>query len=316
MDYKIIPVGRAKDIRGQKFDRLTVLERVDGKSKIGTVFWLCECACGKKTIVNTNSLTRTSGGTKSCGCLHKETARNLNYSNIAGKKFGRLLAIEETEGRNASGSVRWRCRCDCGKEAYPDASSLLQGLTKSCGCLGAQNAAKTKAMSITGMQFHEFFVLKLIKYKPNRLSTYLCRCSCGKEVVLKRSQLGHKQSCGCKRTGENHHNWNPQLTEEERKQDRYTFAPRVKKWVKDIYRRDGWKCQLCGHKDSGKKGGGIVAHHINSFSGYEEEVTSLDNGITLCEGCHKTFHSEYGYGNNTKEQFWEFVNEYKEALTG
>lgn len=82
MDYKIIPVGRAKDIRGQKFDRLTVLERVDGKSKIGTVFWLCECACGKKTIVNTNSLTRTSGGTKSCGCLHKETARNLNYSNI------------------------------------------------------------------------------------------------------------------------------------------------------------------------------------------------------------------------------------------
>lgn len=28
-EYKVIPVGRAKDLRGQKFGRLTVVERVE-----------------------------------------------------------------------------------------------------------------------------------------------------------------------------------------------------------------------------------------------------------------------------------------------
>lgn len=35
--------------------------------------WLCECVCGKKTVVQASNLK--TGNTKSCGCLQSETAR-------------------------------------------------------------------------------------------------------------------------------------------------------------------------------------------------------------------------------------------------
>ncbi len=39
----------------------------------------------------------------------------------------------------------------------------------------------------------------------------------------------------------------------------------------------------------------------------KELRTTLTNGITLCETCHKNFHHQYGYGNNTKKQFEKWL---------
>ena len=36
---------------------------------------------------------------------------------IAGKKFGRLLVLEEHKERGKNGDVLWKCVCDCGEEA-------------------------------------------------------------------------------------------------------------------------------------------------------------------------------------------------------
>lgn len=56
---------------------------------------------------------------------------------LEGKKYGRLLVIEEA-GRTVfpSGSPKrkYRCHCDCGNEIVVLASSLTTGNTKSCGC--------------------------------------------------------------------------------------------------------------------------------------------------------------------------------------
>lgn len=53
--------------------------------------------------------------------------------NIAGQRFGRLLALEEA-GRDKFGEVKWRCRCDCGQERIVRGYKLRKSLTASCGC--------------------------------------------------------------------------------------------------------------------------------------------------------------------------------------
>lgn len=59
-------MGKLIDLSGQRFGRLTVIERA-GSDKRKNVLWLCKCDCGNTTIVNRCSLK--SGNTKSCGCL-------------------------------------------------------------------------------------------------------------------------------------------------------------------------------------------------------------------------------------------------------
>lgn len=58
-----------KDISGQKFGRLTAIE-VCGKYRRENA-WLCECSCGKTTIVKLSNLR--SGNTRSCGCFQVES---------------------------------------------------------------------------------------------------------------------------------------------------------------------------------------------------------------------------------------------------
>lgn len=64
---------RLIDLTGQRFGRLKVINRY--KSLNGYTRWLCQCDCGEKTIVHSDSLK--SGNTKSCGCISKEN--KLSY---------------------------------------------------------------------------------------------------------------------------------------------------------------------------------------------------------------------------------------------
>lgn len=60
-------------------------------------------------------------------------------------------------------------------------------------------------------------------------------------------------------------------------------TPEQIKWAKDVKDRDKYTCQKCGNKS----GGNLNSHHLMKFSEYPELRTVLDNGITLCEECHK-----------------------------
>lgn len=75
-------MGRFKDLTGQKFGRLTVIERAENHYTTGgrsQITWLCRCECGNNVIVNGQNLI--SSNTKSCGCLHREIVSNTGRQN-------------------------------------------------------------------------------------------------------------------------------------------------------------------------------------------------------------------------------------------
>jgi predicted restriction endonuclease len=59
--------------------------------------------------------------------------------------------------------------------------------------------------------------------------------------------------------------------------------PLYKKWRKEVYKRDNFKCQWPGC-NVGKK---LNAHHIKTWSEYPGLRFCVENGITLCYYHHK-----------------------------
>ena len=61
--------------------------------------------------------------------------------NVIGKKYGRLLILDEYAKKNKSGrSLRYViAQCECGKQADVSKNKILRGITKSCGCLQRKN---------------------------------------------------------------------------------------------------------------------------------------------------------------------------------
>ena len=286
---------RRRDLSGQSFGKLVVLGLSDVR-KTNHRVWRCQCSCGNYTDVITKSLT--SGNTKSCGCGLS------NPSDITGQRFGKLTTIRPTEKR-INKCVVWECLCDCGNRIEVITNSLTTGNTKSCGCL--------KYDDLTGKRFGKLVVLnEAEKIGMSGKSRWDCLCDCGKQTTVFSTALksGNTKSCGCfnlailrSKVGNKNPNYNPNLTDEERLSYRYQLGGNnFRKWSKQIMERDNYTCQIC-NQHSGK----LNAHHLNGWNAFPEQRFDLDNGVTLCTDCHKDFHSQYGYGDNTREQFDEYA---------
>lgn len=51
-----------------------------------------------------------------------------------GQRFGWLTVVRRTNAPAAGYSIKWLCRCACGRESEVKASALRSGHTTSCGC--------------------------------------------------------------------------------------------------------------------------------------------------------------------------------------
>lgn len=54
---------------------------------------------------------------------------------LEGQKFGRWTVLERTDKNLKTGCTMWLCRCECGTEKAVSELSLVNGKSKSCGCL-------------------------------------------------------------------------------------------------------------------------------------------------------------------------------------
>lgn len=116
---------------GQRFGKLVVISQAERRQDLASRCrrYICQCDCGNIIEVNGNSLR--SNHTQSCGCTRKE---NVPYKDLVGQKFGKLTVISLC-GSTKDRHKLWHCKCDCGNECNVSSRDLMDGTTKSCGCL-------------------------------------------------------------------------------------------------------------------------------------------------------------------------------------
>ena len=307
--YEVVPVGRAKNITGATFGRLTAVFRVKHSVR---PHWLCECVCGNEKVISARNLQ--SGLTRSCGCLTKESTRVnglKNKKDIKGLKFNRLTVLSDT-GKRSHSHIVWECICECGGVAHVTANALIKGNTKSCGCLTDEKRrmnSKKRIVNRIGETVGRLTVLKRIGVEGKE-TFWECSCKCGKLTTVSNSNIASKKtrSCGClfkEMVGDNHPNYNPHLSDHERGKRRTEINGKsVKKWREKVFQRDDFTCQVCR-----KRGGKLNAHHLDGWNWCKDKRYTPDNGITLCFECHSRFHKKYGKGHNTRNQFEEWINQ-------
>jgi len=77
---------RAVDLSGQRFGRLIALRPTEERKR-GVVVWECKCDCGN--TVHISSVDLRSGGSRSCGCLRRENARNVGRLRAGAKSVNK-----------------------------------------------------------------------------------------------------------------------------------------------------------------------------------------------------------------------------------
>lgn len=267
-----------------------------------------------------------------CGCGEVIKIKRYHYS--AG--IPKFIFGHSSKGKNnpnwKGGKTTLICK-QCGKEYRVKVKDKSTSKFCSRKCMGEWRSINKSGENSCISGKNNPMYGKIGKNSPNYKPkiTLICK-QCGKEFKVMPS-IAHIRHCcnrdcrnkwlsenllgennpnygnGDKIRGDKNYNYNPNITDEDRILGRSYFG--YNQWRKDVYRRDNYTCQICGDST----GGNLNAHHIESYNNNPELRTILENGITLCEDCHKDFHHQYGKGNNTQSQFNRFIIRKKYILT-
>lgn len=63
-------------------------------------------------------------------------------------------------------------------------------------------------------------------------------------------------------------------------------STRYREWRSAVFNRDKFTCQECGARSRRGCRVELHAHHLKEFAFYKELRFDVDNGLTLCRGCH------------------------------
>ncbi|WP_195264571.1 AP2 domain-containing protein [Clostridium sp. 1001275B_160808_H3] len=131
--------GVKRNLIGSKFNMLTI---IDSEFRNKKTYYLCKCECGNEKWIRADSVT--SEKQKSCGCLSKK--KQFKHKDLTGNKIGRLTVLEEVNKKVEK--YYYKCKCDCGNIKVIEADLLTTEKTKSCGCLGTENALNKQKIAL------------------------------------------------------------------------------------------------------------------------------------------------------------------------
>ena len=180
----------------QNESQLTLIDKFAEKVKGG---WkgLYQCSCGNQKLIRNSDVN--SGRTKSCGCLRKKVLSETKSADLTNKTFGYWKVLYRVEGQTGHGSI-WHCHCEnCGTERDVQYSNLVEGKSKSCGCLRKEVLSD----DLTNKRFGSLVAKEPLYNYPKQCSeesTYWrCDCDCGNSFITTAHRLkqGNTQSCGC-----------------------------------------------------------------------------------------------------------------------
>ena len=323
-----------EDLTGRKFNSLTVVsynKEVSVQKK--GAHWNCKCDCGNEKVVWGSDLKR--GKTKSCGCCNKEKSGEVvkkvkkQREDLTGLRFGRLVVISYNEEvTKQKKRTYWNCKCDCGNEKVIRGSHLRSGDIVSCGCYNRDRVKE---------QWKDEEYRQMMSDKMREMVEEMWQDEEFKQKQIDKTKEmwqdeEFKQMMSDKMARENNPSWKGGITPTS---IHLGHLPVVKQWFSSSKQQVNYTCELTG------KVGGVNTHHLKAFSiivkeahelnniqvkqqvkDYtEEELHKLEeyvaswhkdtsNAVVLSEEVHMLFHSLYGKGDNTPEQFEEFRERY------
>ena len=143
------------------------------ESKNGEAYWNCECPiCHQIWQVRGSHLNEPHPPAccKKCSSLQNLSKIDKPYSkDITNQKFGKLTALHQT--KKIGKTYLWLCKCDCGNFCEKELQYLINGDTKSCGCLSKSYGEETieKLLKENNIPFEKEKIL----FKQYRFDFYI-----------------------------------------------------------------------------------------------------------------------------------------------
>lgn len=266
------------------------------------------CVCGKDDTISVLNLRQiTNLVCEEC----RQKRKSLSLEEAQQRFFDRNLIPLFTEYKSGRELLPYKMKC-CGAEGKATLFDISKKGKYTTGkCIKCQSNERRVPFEEIKNEFENKKGLKILSTEEeyhNTHSVLRVQCFCGKEIhrsyadtVLAKSS-GLCKECQFKLTrprGKTHGRYSEFTNRERRQYEHYLWA----KGVKERYEN---KCAISGETKN------LVAHHLNAISHHKIDGLSLSNGIVLTKELHTKFHSACGFGNNTREQFEEWLK--KEQL--
>ena len=211
---------------------------------------------------------------------------------LAGHRVGSLMVLAP-DGKRHGGRMAWACLCDCGTFKTIASTSLVQGVSTTCGCGTARANSLRSLKDITGQRFGRL-VVQFRSGTKRRRAIWSCLCDCGATAHVMGGKLiaGHTSSCGCARYDQ------PRLRSEKSRLHGVAQAGRRRARVRnasgsftseqitELYAKQKGRCANCGerlgdeyHRD----------HRIPLARGGTNDILNIE---LLCGPCNLAKHAK------------------------